>query len=178
MALTGKTLKRTLIPLAAVPVILVLAYGFTRDPREIPSPLVGKPAPLFQLKLFDGTTFDLEKERGKVVVVNFWVSWCIPACVNEAPRWGEAWKRYKDRGVVILGVNFQDKEEDARAFMKRFNKVYPNGPDVDGKLTLDYGVYGVPETFFVDQQGIIAHKHIGEIQMKTITEQIERLLGD
>ena len=79
---------------------------------------------------------------------------------------------------MILGVNFQDKEEDARAFMKRFNKVYPNGPDVDGKLTLDYGVYGVPETFFVDQQGIIAHKHIGEIQMKTITEQIERLLGD
>lgn len=178
MALSGKMLKRILIPLSAVPVILVLAYGFTRDPKEIPSPLVGKPAPSFQLKLFDGTTFDLKKEYGKVVVVNFWASWCIPACVNEAPRWGEAWKRYKDRGVIILGVNYQDREEDALKFIKRFNKVYPNGPDVGSKISLEYGVYGVPETFFVDQKGMIAHKHIGEIQMNTIIENLEKLLGD
>jgi len=81
--------------------IALLAYGFTRNPKEIPSPLVGKPAPPFTLKLLNGGTLSLEALRGKVVVVNFWASWCFPACWNEAPRLEAAWQRYKERGWAL-----------------------------------------------------------------------------
>ncbi len=77
---------------------------------------------------------------------------------------------------MLIGVNYQDREEDARQFIRRFRKSYPNGPDVGSKISIDYGVYGVPETFFIDREGKIAFKQIGEISMETLTQQIERLL--
>ncbi len=156
--------------------IALLAFGFTRNPKEIPSPLIGKPAPSFTLSLLNGGTLSLEAFRGKVVVVNFWASWCFPACWNEAPRLEAAWQRYKEKGVVILGIVYQDTEERAREFIKRFGKTYPNGLDLKSRIAIDYGVYGVPETFFVDRQGRIMHKHVGEIQMETLVAKIEELL--
>jgi cytochrome c biogenesis protein CcmG/thiol:disulfide interchange protein DsbE len=158
-------------------VLLLLAYGLGTDPRAIPSPLIGREAPPFSLPLFDGGTLRLTDLRGNVVVLNFWASWCYPACWNEAPRLQAVWEQYRDQGVMLVGVNYQDREADARAFIERFGKTFPSGPDVGSRIAIDYGVYGVPETFFIDRQGRIAHKHIGEIGTAALHEWITRLLS-
>jgi cytochrome c biogenesis protein CcmG, thiol:disulfide interchange protein DsbE len=157
--------------------LALLAWGLTRDPKLIPTPLIGKEASLFTLDLFDGGTFRLEEQRGKVVVLNVWASWCYPACWNEAPRLEAAWRQYRDQGVVLVGLNYQDREADARAFIERFGKTFPNGPDKGSKIAIAYGVYGVPETFFIDHAGRIYAKHIGEISWETLEAKIEEGLS-
>jgi cytochrome c biogenesis protein CcmG/thiol:disulfide interchange protein DsbE len=153
----------------------LLAYGFTRDARYIQSPLVARQAPSFTLTLFDGKVVRLADFRGKAVLVNFWASWCVP-CRAEAGALERAWQKYKDRGVVFLGVNIQDKEEDARAFMKEFGITYLNGQDASGKIAVDYGVWGIPESFFIDPQGRITYKHAGELKTSTITSKLDDAL--
>jgi cytochrome c biogenesis protein CcmG/thiol:disulfide interchange protein DsbE len=169
--------KLGLMLLPAVALIVLLAFGFTRDPSRIDSPLIGRPAADFRLELLDGGTLKLSDLRGRPVVVNFWASWCYPACWNEAPRLEAAWQRYRDRGVMVVGVVYQDTAENAREFIRTHGKTYPNGLDPAGRVALDYGVYGVPETFFIDRQGVIADKHIGEIHMETLTAKIDALLA-
>jgi cytochrome c biogenesis protein CcmG/thiol:disulfide interchange protein DsbE len=169
---------RWLIPLAAVPVLVLLAYGFRTDPRAIPSPLVGKPAAKFALTTFDGERVGLEALAGKVVVLNFWASWCYPACYEEAPALERGWQKYKDRGLVMLGVNVQDKEEPARKFLTQFAHTFPNAPDPGGRVSVDYGVYGVPETFFIDRQGRVRAKHVGAVNDEIFRAEAERLLGE
>jgi cytochrome c biogenesis protein CcmG/thiol:disulfide interchange protein DsbE len=166
------------IPLSVVPVLLLLAYGFRTDPRAIPSPLVGKPAPAFALKLFDGGSLSLADFRGKVVVLNFWASWCYPACYEEAPVLEQGWRTYRERGVVVVGVDIQDTEEAARKFIDQFSITFPNGPDPKGKISVDYGVYGVPETFFIDRRGQIRFKHVGAVTDSVFRAQVDRLLGE
>jgi cytochrome c biogenesis protein CcmG/thiol:disulfide interchange protein DsbE len=156
-------------------VISLLAYGFTRDARYIQSPLVAKRSPSFTLALFDGGTIRLEDLRGKVVFLNFWASWCVP-CRAEAKDLEAAWKKYKDRGVVFLGVNIQDKEADARAFIQEFEITYLNGRDDTGRIAIDYGVWGIPETFFIDGQGRITYKHVGALGMPVITAKLDQAL--
>jgi cytochrome c biogenesis protein CcmG/thiol:disulfide interchange protein DsbE len=164
------------LPLAAVPVVALLAYGFTVDPRSIPSPLVGRPAAPFALTAFDGAPVRLADLHGKVVVVNFWASWCNPACYEEAPVLERAWRTYRERGVVIVGVDIQDTEEAARKFIRDFGLTFPNAPDPGGKVSVDYGVYGVPETFFVARDGAIRAKHVGAVTDAVIREKLESLL--
>ena len=167
---------RWLLPLAALPVLALLAYGFVLDPRNIPSPLVGRPAAAFTLTAFDGKPLTLEALRGKVVVVNFWASWCNPACYDEAPVLERAWRTYRDRGVVVVGVDMQDTAEAAQEFIRRFELTFPNAPDHGGKVAVEYGVYGVPETFFVDRAGTIRAKHVGAVTEDVIRGTLERLL--
>ena len=131
---------RWAIPLAAIPVIVLLAYGFRTDPRAIPTPLVGKPAAAFRLKTFDGPEISLEGLRGRVVVINFWASWCYPACYEEAPVLERGWRAYKDREVMLVGINIQDKEEPAKRFLAQFGHTFPNAPDPAGRVSVDYGV--------------------------------------
>jgi cytochrome c biogenesis protein CcmG/thiol:disulfide interchange protein DsbE len=169
---------RWAIPLAVVPVLVLLAYGFRTDPREIPSPLVGRPAAAFKLTAFDGKPVALEALRGQVVVVNFWASWCYPACYEEAPSLERAWKAYKDRGVVMVGVNYQDKDEPARRFLTQFGHTFPNAPDPGSRVSVDYGVYGVPETYFIDKKGRVRFKRVGPVSDEMLKEQIERLLAE
>ena len=177
--MTGRArVLRWAIPLAVVPVLVLLAYGFRTDPREIPSPLVGRPASPFSLTTFDGKPLALEALRGHVVVVNFWASWCYPACYEEAPSLERAWKSYKDRGLVVVGVNFQDKDEPARRFLSQFGHTFPNAPDPAGRVSVDYGVYGVPETYFIDRQGRIRFKKVGPVTDELLKQQIEALLGE
>ena len=169
---------RWLIPLSAIPVLALLAYGFRVNPREIPSPLLGRPATAFALTTFEGAPLALEAQRGKIVVVNFWASWCYPACYEEAPVLERNWRAYRDRGVVVIGVNIQDKVEAAQKFIRDFNLTFPNVRDTTGKVSVDYGVYGVPETFFIDRRGRIRGKHVGAVTDAVFRTQVDRLLGE
>lgn len=155
----------------------LLAYGFTRDARYIQSPLLASQAPSFAITLFDGKMIRLEEFRGKAVLVNFWASWCVP-CRAEAAALESAWQTHTDRRVVFLGVNIQDKEENARAFMKEFGIAYLNGKDLSGKIAIDYGVWGIPETFFIDPHGRITCKHAGELKAQTITAKVNEALRE
>jgi cytochrome c biogenesis protein CcmG, thiol:disulfide interchange protein DsbE len=169
---------RWAIPLAAVPVLLLLGYGFRTDPREIPTPLIGKAAAPFSLKTFSGDQFSLEAVRGRVVVVNFWASWCYPACYEEAPALERAWQRYKDRGIVMIGIDIQDKDEAARKFLAQFGHTFPNAPDPMGRVSVDFGVYGVPETFFIDRVGRVRFKQVGAVTDQIFSHHLELLLGE
>ena len=173
----GKTWRFLVAGGALVSLLALFACGLTRDPRQIPTPLIGKEASSFTLALFDGGTFRLIEQRGKVVVLNVWASWCYPACWNEAPRLEAAWRKYRDQGVMVVGLNYQDREAEARAFIQRFGKTFPNGPDQGSKVAIEYGVYGVPETFFIDHTGRIYAKHIGEISWETLEAKIEEGLA-
>ena len=171
-------LRAVLIALAVtIPMAGVLIYGLTRDPRAIPSPLIGRPAATFVLRLFDGGVLDTKALRGRVLVVNFWASWCYPACYEEAPRLQRVWERYRDCGVIVIGVNIQDREAAARGFIRQFGQTFPNGMDRTGEMSIDFGVYGVPETFVVDQNGLIRAKHVGAVPEEWLIDQIHRLLG-
>ncbi len=168
--------KKLIIPLASLPVILLLAYGFFTDPRAIPSPLVQKPAPDFRLVAFDGKELSLAGMRGTPVILNFWASWCYPACYEEAPLLEAVWRKYKDKGLAVVGVAIQDKDANAKEFMQRFDFTFPNAPDPASKVSINYGVYGVPETFFIDRQGRIAYKHVGALTPELVEAKVQDLL--
>lgn len=171
-------LARWILPLSVVPVLALLAYGFRLNPRDVPSPLVGRPAAPIALAAMDGTPWTLEAQRGRVVVVNFWASWCYPACYEEAPVLERGWRAYRDRGVVVVGVNIQDTLEAAQKFIRQFDLTFPNVRDTAGKVSVDYGIYGVPETFFVDRGGRIRAKHVGAVTDAVFREHVERLLAE
>lgn len=173
-----RSLWKWLIPLSVLPVVALLAYGFRVDPRAIPSPLVGRPAPPFALRTFDGRTVSLASLRGRVVVVNFWASWCYPACYEEAPVLERSWRAYGGRDVAVVGVAIQDKPESARKFIDDFSFSFPNAPDPGGTVSVDYGVYGVPETFFIDRQGRIRLKRAGALTDDVFRAEVEKLLGE
>jgi cytochrome c biogenesis protein CcmG/thiol:disulfide interchange protein DsbE len=155
-----------------LPLLAILAYGFTRDPREIPSPLIGRLAPPFTLRLMDGSEVKLADLRGKVVFLNFWASWC-PPCRAEARLLEAAWQRHRAEDVVFLGVNMQDQEAAAREFIREFGITYPNGIDRGNRIAIDYGIWGIPETFFLDRDGRITYKHIGALGWETIHGKLE-----
>jgi cytochrome c biogenesis protein CcmG, thiol:disulfide interchange protein DsbE len=169
---------RWLIPLTALPVLALLAYGFRVDPRAIPSPLVGRPASAFALTTFAGEPLSLEAHRGRVVVLNFWASWCTPACYEEAPVLERGWRAFRDRGVAVVGIDIQDTSDAAQKFIREFSLTFPNAPDPAGKVSIDYGVYGVPETFFIDRKGRIRAKHVGALTDPVFRERVEHLLAD
>jgi len=167
-----------LIPAAALPVLLLLAYGFKVNHRDIPSPLVDRPAGKFTLTSYTGEPMSLEAQRGKVVVLNFWASWCYPACYEEAPVLERGWRAFKDRGVVVMGIDIQDKTEAGKKFINDFSLTFPNALDPTGRVSVDYGVYGVPETFFIDAKGRVRAKHVGAVTDEVFRRQVERLLAE
>lgn len=169
---------RWLIPLSAIPVLALLAYGFRVNPRDVPSPLVGRPATNFQLTAFDGQPVEMAGLRGKVVVLNFWASWCYPACYEEAPVLERQWRAWQGKDVVFIGVDIQDTAEAGLKFIRQFDLTFPNVRDESGKVSIDYGVYGVPETFFIDRKGQIRKKHVGSLTDEVIHSTIEQLLAE
>lgn len=136
---------------------------------------VNRPAEDFTLPLFDGGEITLSDLRGKPVVINFWASWC-PSCREEAPALEKMWRFYKGRGVTFIGVNIQDGEEDARAYIEEFDITYPNGPDLGGRITIDYGVSGIPVTFFVNSEGLIVSRWVGPMDETLLAAHIEEIL--
>ena len=164
--------RLTVTVLAIMLLIGLLAYGFTRDPRYIASPLIGRPAPAFTLTLFDGKNVRLQDLRGKVVFLNFWASWC-PPCRAEAKDLEANWQSFKDQEIVFLGINIQDTEPNAIEYINEFGITFPNGRDTTGRIAVDYGVWGIPETFFIDTEGRITYKHVGSLGWPTITAKLD-----
>jgi len=163
--------------LIITPLLALFAYGFMRDARYIRSPLIAKPAAPFTITLLDGTKLSFNDLRGKAVFLNFWASWC-PPCRAEAKALEAAWRKVKDQNVVYIGVAIQDTDENARAFLKEFDVTYPNGRDESGKIAVDYGVWGIPESFFIDSEGRITYKHTGGIHAALVeTKLAEALKG-
>ena len=168
----------------AVPLILFaalvgfLAVGLWRDPRLLPSPLIDKPAPAFHLARLDepGRTFSPQELHGKVWLLNTWASWCV-SCRQEHPLL----MALSQAGVVpIYGLNYKDDRDDALDWLKqRGNPYLLTAQDTDGRVGIDYGVYGVPETYLIDKAGVIRYKQIGPLTLdaleKTILPLVRRL---
>jgi cytochrome c biogenesis protein CcmG/thiol:disulfide interchange protein DsbE len=154
---------------------LVLTLAFRRDPHDIKTGTVGKPAPAFTLpSLADGTSVSLDQYKGKIVILNFWSSWCIP-CKEENPALTNVWERYRGTDVVLLGVVFQDSADAARAYTSRLGNTWASAIDDNGQIALSYGVFGPPETYFIGADGVIAGRHIGPIDESTLLTGIETL---
>ena len=136
---------------------------------------VGKPAEPFTLPLFDGGEFVLAAQRGRPVVINFWASWC-PPCREEAPLLESVWRLYGEREVAFVGVNIQDAEEEAAAYLAEFDITYPNGMDADGRITVDYGVIGLPVTFFIDRDGMVRRRWVGPIGESELLSRVDELV--
>ena len=165
------SMLRRFMPLIIFGVLVVfLGIGLTLNPREVPSPLIGKPAPAFNLPLLmsDGN-FSEQDLKGKVTLLNVWASWCF-ACRQEH----EVVKYLSRQGIRIVGLNYKDEPEDAKAWLARLGNPYEViAVDYDGRIAIDWGVYGAPESFLVDEQGIIRHKVIGPL---TDLDKINELL--
>jgi cytochrome c biogenesis protein CcmG, thiol:disulfide interchange protein DsbE len=169
----------------SVPVIALLAFGMTRDPRALPSTLPGRPAPDFELAVlmesgptYGSPTATLAAHRGEVVVLNFWASWCV-SCRSEHPHLSRVAERYTGRGVHFYGVLYSDRAPNAVRYIRdRGGQSYPTLLDPGTRTAIDYGLYGVPETFFIGRDGIVAHKHVGPVSEALLVEWIERLLAD
>jgi cytochrome c biogenesis protein CcmG/thiol:disulfide interchange protein DsbE len=148
---------------AVLGLLALVAFQMRRSGPLAAGPVgVGQKAPDFALTTFEGQTYSLADLRGRVVVINFWASWCIP-CEQEAPVLEAAWRRYRDQGVLFLGVDYVDTQTEALAFMQRFNVTYPNGPDLGTRISQAYRIRGVPETYVVDRTGTLAAVKIGPL---------------
>ena len=135
---------------------------------------VDEPAPDFSLRLFDEGQLTLSELQGRPLVLNFWASWCLP-CREEAGGLERAWRAYRDRGVVFVGLNLQDSDGEARSYLREFDITYPNGPDPDGTITVDYGIIGMPVTFFVNSEGVVERRWVGAIPEGQLVTWVEAL---
>ena len=167
---------RYLIPLALFVVLAwFLAAGLRLDPREVPSPLIDKPAPAFKLTRLDDPAATVSREDllGRVWMLNVWASWCV-ACREEHPLLVAFSKRQL---LPVIGLNYKDARADGLAWLSRFGDPYAASAfDGDGRVGIDFGVYGVPETFIIDRQSIVRFKHIGPLTPEVIRDRIEPLV--
>jgi cytochrome c biogenesis protein CcmG, thiol:disulfide interchange protein DsbE len=161
-----------LIPLAIFVVLAIfLGRGLSLDPREVPSPLIDKPAPVFSLSQLDkpAQMIGTEQLRGQVWILNVWASWCV-ACRDEHPVLVEF---SKTGAVPIYGLNYKDKREPALNWLQQLGNPYTASIfDEKGRVGIDFGVYGVPETFVIDKQGVIRYKKTGPVTQETIQTKI------
>jgi cytochrome c biogenesis protein CcmG/thiol:disulfide interchange protein DsbE len=169
-------LGQILIWLAVAGLLGIVAIQLNKSQQG--SVQVGEVAPAFVLTTFEGEQISTEELAGKVILVNFWASWCNP-CELEAADLQTAWTMYKDTGqVVFLGVDWSDTETEALAYMKRFGITYPSGPDYGTRISQAYRTQGVPETYVIDRAGNLAYVKIGPFtSLSEITNVIDPLLG-
>lgn len=171
-------MMRFILPFVVFVVLSVFLYiGLGRDPREVPSPLIDKPAPTFSLPLLYDTKkqFTTEDMKGQVWLMNVWASWC-GACKDEHPVLMDL----SSKNIVpVLGLNYKDKREDGLAVLRKSGDPYAlTIIDADGKVGFDYGVYGVPETYVIDKQGVIRDKIIGAVTSQNLRERILPLVAE
>jgi cytochrome c biogenesis protein CcmG, thiol:disulfide interchange protein DsbE len=161
---------------AVLAVVAVLATGLGRDPSASASPLVGRAAPDFTLGGIEGPAVTLSKLRGQVVVLNFWASWCTE-CHEEQDALDQTWQSFRDSGMVLLGVDFEDTSDGARDYMHDSGLSYPVVEDKDSKTALAYGIRGIPETFLIDRSGRIVDRLIGRLDADRLATAVRPLLA-
>ncbi len=157
-----------------IALVAVLFLGLGKYPTAINSPLVGKPAPQFALTSLEGQRFDISQLRGKPVIVNFWATWCVP-CYQEHPVLVEN-ARTIGGDVQFLGVVFNDSEDKINAFLRERGSAYPTLLDQQGKTAIEYGVGGVPETFFINRRGVIVAKFVGPMTTEILQSNLSKAL--
>lgn len=171
-------MMRFILPLVVFLVLAGFLYvGLGLDPHEVPSPLIDKPAPAFNLpQLHDSTkTFSQEEMKGKVWLLNVWSSWCV-SCKEEHPL---LLNLAQQNIVPIYGLDYKDKKEDAETWLNQAGNPYTlNAMDRDGRVGINYGVYGVPETYVIDKQGIIRYKQIGPVTSQSLNEKILPMVAE
>lgn len=156
-----------------VPLLVVLLVGLGHDPHRIDSPLIGQTAPTFTLPPVDGgAPIDLASLRGRPVVINFWATWCQPCLAEHAALVGGA--RDLAGQAHFLGVVFDDEAENVAAFLRQQGSSYPSLQDDGGQVAMAYGVYGVPETFFIDAQGVIVSKYVGPLSPEDLRAYVDQ----
>ena len=156
--------------------VAFLAIGLKLNPRDVSSPLIDKPVPKFTLPLLKGAgrSFSPSELRGQVWVLNVWASWCV-ACRSEHPVLNHMVKQNSD--IILVGLNYKDQKTDALAWLNNFGDPYRyTVVDSDGRVGIDWGVYGVPESFIVDKQGIIRYKHTGPVDTEAVTNVLLPLI--
>lgn len=175
----ASTLSRTfrlgiVVVIAALVVVLLLA--FRRDPHDIRTGTVGKPAAAFALQKLDGSgMLRSDDAKGKITIVNFFASWCVP-CKEENPALVRVYERYRaSDDVVFVGVLYQDSRDSGLAYVKDNGVVWPTASDDDGRVAFAYGVFGIPETYFIDADSVIQGRHIGPIDESTLVTAIDTL---
>jgi len=171
-------MKKYIVPLIVfVALGLLLAYGLKLDPRRIPSPLIGKSLPAFSLTTVADPARKVSRDelRGRVYLLSVWASWCV-ACREEHPLLNELTSR---KAVTIIGLNYKDKREDALRWLGALGNPYELSlSDQDGRLGIDLGVYGVPETFVIDKQGVIRYKQIGPMTPEVWEQKLAPLIKE
>lgn len=160
--------------LIVAPLLIFLALSFGKDPRALDSPLVGKSAPNFSLRGLDGDLVELEDFRGQPVFLNFWATWCQP-CIAEHPVLQAAAQRYEGR-VKFLGVVYHDEIEKIEAFLNSRGEWGSTLLDLEGSVAVAYGVYGAPETFFINREGVIVEKLTGTVHPDLLFRKLDNLL--
>lgn len=181
--------KSRLLVLGASAVIMVLILGLLAlvTSQRMAGALASGTAPDFELETFGGETIRLSELRGKPVIVNFWASWCIP-CREEAPLLQSTWLKYKDQGLVLIGVDYVDTDSEAKKFMEEFGITYPNGPDIGTRISQAYRITGVPESYFITREGKLLEgkdasgraygNWIGPIFSAAMEERVRKLLEE
>ncbi len=174
------TRGRNLLLSSGLVLILGLVAVMAMNLNNIESvDLQSQKAPELSLTVFDQFGQDqlvLSELRGQVVVINFWASWCVE-CYKEAALLEQAWQDYKDQGVLFVGVDYLDTRKEALAYIEKYGITYPNGPDIGDKISKDYALTGVPETFFIDKAGNIAHVQIGPIEKAQLYGLLDKLVA-
>lgn len=165
---------RVLVVLGVLGFIGLLGWGLYQVQKE---PLAKGMAPDFTLTSFEGQTYTLSELRGKVVIINFWASWC-PPCREEAAYLEQTWRKYKDRGVIFIGVDYADAEKPALAYIDEFDITYFNGPDLGTRISQLYNIKGVPETYYVAKDGTLRGNKIGPLKAPELDNKIEELLAE
>ena len=171
-------MKKAMIPLGIFILLVVfLAIGLTRDPREIPSPLIGKPAPMFSAPnlIAQDKPFAAKDMLGQVWLLNTWASWCV-ACREEHPILVEF---AKTKSLPIVGLDYKDQDAEGMKWLARFGNPYDMAvTDKDGRIGIDFGVYGVPESFLIDKAGVIRYKQIGPVTVEALRDKIMPLVRE
>jgi len=165
---------RLLVVFSLLGFIGLLGWGLYQVQKK---PLEKGLAPDFTLKSFEGHTYTLSQLRGKVVIINFWASWCLP-CREEARYLEQTWRKYKDKDVIFIGVDYVDAEKPALAYIKEFDITYFNGHDLGTRISQQYNIKGVPETYYVAKDGTLRGNNIGPLKDPELDNKIDQLLAE
>jgi cytochrome c biogenesis protein CcmG/thiol:disulfide interchange protein DsbE len=175
MRIPGGRWRFVVVPLLVLPIGWLLFTGLGRDPRLIPSPLVGRQLPTISGTTVDGKAFSSASLAGRPAIINVWASWCVPACVTEHPLLLDVASHHAGE-LQLVGVVYNDTLDDARAFLARYGDGgWPDVVDESGRIAIDLGVTGPPETFFVDARGVVRYRQVGPLTSEIIAEQLAAL---